>query len=355
MTAVSWFRRVALFACLGAMPWASACRGEPTAAPDDPLPDDPFAAIPYADAPLPPATKVLLVAGGDDIANFAAEIIEQRALWIQAGLRADEIACYYAKPGHRALDRDAEQLAEVAPQLRDCYRADPTTVHAHLREAAGRAPPFLYLYVSSHGLPPLLRWKAEIDDPAQLGEHLDLRRGEAGQFDRHAIGLEAGDGPGLGDIDDMLAAYRQGAPVESLVFTPDTLAAAMEPLPPSSEAIVVLQACFSGGFIGRPDDDGPAPLTARPHTTILTATAPNRPSFGCGAGAHRTYYGGAFNRVLAETLAEDPRPPPQLPWAEIHQRVRFVVETMEVIDGETPSEPGLFVAPPTTEATVANP
>ena len=32
------------------------------------------------------------------------------------------------------------------------------------------------------------------------------------------------------------------------------------------------------------------------------ATSPGRPSFGCGAGSHRTYYGGAFNRVLKQPI-----------------------------------------------------
>ncbi|MCH9687799.1 MAG: C13 family peptidase [Deltaproteobacteria bacterium] len=200
----------------------------------------------------------------------------------------------------------------------------------------------MYLYVSSHGLPPLLRWKAGVREPAELGAHLELRRGEVGTFDRHAIGLEAGDGPGLGQVEDMLEAHRQGATPEDIVFTPDTLAGVLETLPEATPAIVVLQACFSGGFIGRPDDDGPSPLTRRPHTTILTATSSRRPSFGCSPGSHRTYYGGAFNRVLAQKLEEAPRLPPELPWDDIHQRVRFVVETMEFIDGETPSEPSFF-------------
>lgn len=328
----------------------AACRLPPAAAPEPSSRRDPFAAQPYADAPLPEATKILLVAGGDDVANFAAEVVEQRALWIDAGLRDDEIACYYAKPTRRSLDDDGPQWRALAPKLRGCYPADPATLHAHLRTIAARAPPFLYLFVTSHGLPPLLRWAAEVDDPGQLPQRLALRPGEIGRFDRHAIGLEAGSGPGLGEVEALLAAHRQGATPESLMLSPDTLAEALAPLPETADRIVVLQACFSGGFIGRPDDDGPSPLTHLPRTTLLTATAPDRPSFGCGAGARRTYYGGTFNRVLADQLGREPGPPPTLPWAAMHERIRFVVETMELIDGEAPSNPSFFTSVPPAAA-----
>jgi Peptidase C13 family len=330
---------------------ASACRPPAGSASASPSSADPFADQPYASDPLPREAKVFLVAGGDDVGNFAAEVVEQRALWKRAGLRDEEIACYFAKPTHRALAEDGEQLEQLAPALRGCYPADPATLHAHLRQAARAAPPFLYLFVTSHGLPPLLRWKAGVDDVKALPDHLELQKGEVGHFDRHAIGLEAGEGPGLGEVAELLWAHRAGAPVQSLVFTPDTLAAALAELPAASDKIVVLQACFSGGFIGRPDDDGPSPLTRLPRITVLTATSPAQPSFGCSPGAQRTYWGGAFNRVLADVLERAPGPPPTLPWAELHERVRFVVETMEVIDGAEPSQPSFFSnVPPATAA-----
>lgn len=330
----------------GALAGLAAChRGAPSATPASslaPEPADPFAEIPYATAPLPAQAKVFLVAGGDDVGNFAAEVVEQRVLWKRAGLRDDEIACYYAKPTPRAIEDDHEQLEQLAPALRGCYSADPTTLHAHLRQAARAAPPFLYLFVTSHGLPPLLRWKAKVEDPNELPKRLELQRGEVGRFDRHAIVLAAGDGPELGEVEAILRAYRAGAPVESLVFTPDTLAAALDELPETSHAIIVLQACFAGGFIGRPDDDGASPLTRIPQVTVLAATSPEQPSFGCNPGSARTYWGGTLNRVLAQVFELGPKPPPALPWAEIHARVRFVVETMELIEGEEPSQPTFF-------------
>lgn len=330
----------------------AACRpaASPPASPTPrpPAPPNPFLDQPYASAPLPAEAKVFLVAGGDDIANFAADVLEQRQLWHEAGLRDEELACYYAKPSAAALAADREQFEQLAPALVDCYSADPVTLHAHLRQAAERAPPFIYLFVSSHGLPPLLRWKASVDDPKALREALDLKPGEIGRFDRHTMGLEAGDGPGLGEVDAILGAHRQGAAMETLIFSPATLAAALSELPPTSETLIVLQACFSGGFIGRPPDDGGlSELTDRANTTILTATSPTRPSFGCGAGARHTYYGGAFNQVLADTLScTGPTLPPALPWADIYDQVHLIVTTMEGIDGERPSQPRFFTNRP---------
>ncbi|MEM7152228.1 MAG: C13 family peptidase [Myxococcota bacterium] len=338
-----------------ALLFAAACRPPAPAPPEEPpvaTTVDAFADLPYASAPLPATTKVLLVAGGDDVANFAADVLEQRALWIEAGLRDDEIACYYAKPTLEAQREDHEQYEQLRAALAPCYSADPATLHEHLRQVARQAPPFLYLFISSHGLPPLLRWKAGVDDANRLPARLDLQPGEIGRFDHHAIGLEGGSGPGLGQVTPMLEAHRSGTPTEQLVLTPSTLADALTELPESSDAIIVLQACFSGGFIGRPDD-GPSPLTERPRTTILTASSPLRPSFGCGSGSARTYYGGAFNRVLAQVLEHNPTPrpltPAAMPWASIYEQVRFVVETMERIDGETPSQPALFSNVPGSE------
>ncbi|MGH7963980.1 MAG: C13 family peptidase [Candidatus Binatia bacterium] len=49
--------------------------------------------------------------------------------------------------------------------------------------------------------------------------------------------------------------------------------------------VVVISACYSGGFIDKLKND---------YTLIITAAAANRPSFGCDAEAELTYFGKAF-------------------------------------------------------------
>jgi len=49
--------------------------------------------------------------------------------------------------------------------------------------------------------------------------------------------------------------------------------------------IVVVSACYSGGFIEPLQDD---------HTLIITASRADRTSFGCGKGSASTFFGEAF-------------------------------------------------------------
>ena len=49
--------------------------------------------------------------------------------------------------------------------------------------------------------------------------------------------------------------------------------------------VVIISACYSGGFIDGLKND---------HTLIITSSAATRPSFGCGKGEELTYFGKAF-------------------------------------------------------------
>jgi hypothetical protein len=49
--------------------------------------------------------------------------------------------------------------------------------------------------------------------------------------------------------------------------------------------IIVVSACYSGGWIDSLKDE---------HTLIMTASAANRRSFGCGTGSDATYFGDAL-------------------------------------------------------------
>ena len=54
--------------------------------------------------------------------------------------------------------------------------------------------------------------------------------------------------------------------------------------------VVIISACYSGVF---------ARALADPRTLVITAAAPDRPSFGCEDGATWTYFGDAFfNQAL---------------------------------------------------------
>lgn len=339
MTAVS--RALGNVALALAVALGSACRGRspepPSAAQKNPL-----QAWDYREGMPPDSAKVFLVAGGDDIANFAAEIVEQRQLWLRAGLRPEEIACYWARPPVHAYREDREQYDAVADAMRACYRAEPGTVLEHLAAAAEHAPPWVFVYVTGHGLGPIMRWRARTPDPELASERLGLTPAEMAALDQHSIGLQAGPGPQLEDVATVVQRFRAGYPPRTLMFSPSTLAEALAAFPRATPKFVVLQACYSGGFIERPE--GESPLHDIGALTLLTATTFNRPSFGCGAGRAKTYFGGAFNRVLDGELQPDARPP-DLDWSQIHARIAFVIDVMEAIDAERASAPRLLQTP----------
>jgi len=73
---------------------------------------------------------------------------------------------------------------------------------------------------------------------------------------------------------------------------PDELAAVLAPLK-NRDKIVVISACYSGGFIPALKDD---------HTLIMTASRADRVSFGCSEESDFTYFGDAlFAQALNET------------------------------------------------------
>jgi hypothetical protein len=129
------------------------------------------------------------------------------------------------------------------------------------------------------------------------------------------------------------------------MFSPPTLATALRSFDAATPKFVVIQACFSGGFIGTAE--GPSALHGVEHLTLLTATAHDRPSFGCGAGKDKTYYGGSYNRVLAQYL-DNGRSPTDLPWSAMYADIRMIIDAIESIDAERASQPGFLQtgAPP---------
>lgn len=89
--------------------------------------------------------------------------------------------------------------------------------------------------------------------------------------------------------------------------------------------VVVVSACYSGGFI--------APLRDE-HTLVITAADPVHTSFGCGAESDFTYFGKAyFDEALRKTYS----------FTQAFERARRSIETREKAESLTPSNPQIFV------------
>ena len=86
--------------------------------------------------------------------------------------------------------------------------------------------------------------------------------------------------------------------------------------------VLIVNACYSGGFIDALRDDS---------TLVITAARSDRTSFGCGTESEITYFGKAF---LAEALNETTSIP-----EAFEQASRRVAEWEQQEQGEQRSEP----------------
>jgi hypothetical protein len=280
------------------------------------------AALPYNEAPLPAAAKIFLVAGGVDVANFAAEVAAQRELWLDRGFTSDEIVCYWAKPLQTGYRRDRPQFRRLGDALRPCYRASPALLRDHLAQAAARGAPFVYLYVTSHGLTSLL--------PDHVPEDI-LLPSERVFLDQYT--LQLGGGPGFGvDAEALLRALRAGANADDLILSPGALHRALEAFPAATPKLVVLQGCHSGGFADA--------LLLLPGTTALMAARHDRTSFGCDPGHELTTFGSVYLRQLATRDGA----PPAIDWRALFDALVAEIAAAEQAEGATPSLPMFVVA-----------
>jgi hypothetical protein len=139
------------------------------------------------------------------------------------------------------------------------------------------------------------------------------------------------------DVDDdilLLFLSSHGTREHSLVLAQPALALAdIEPAALRSSLdqagirwrIIVVSACYSGGFVDALRDE---------HSLIITASDAEHPSFGCGVADRYTWFGQAFfDQQLRRTLS--------LP--EAFRAAAKVIAAREKETGETPSNPQIFV------------
>jgi hypothetical protein len=89
--------------------------------------------------------------------------------------------------------------------------------------------------------------------------------------------------------------------------------------------VIVISACYSGGFIEALRDE---------HTLILTAADATHTSFGCGSESDFTYFGRAyFDQALRETYS----------FVDAFGRARELISEREQAEALTPSNPQIFV------------
>lgn len=90
-------------------------------------------------------------------------------------------------------------------------------------------------------------------------------------------------------------------------------------------AVIVVSACYSGGFV---------PVLKAPNRMIITAARHDRPSFGCGNSDSATWFGRAF---LLEALNQT------ADFAAAFQQAKATVRVREREEKERPSLPQIFI------------
>ena len=127
-----------------------------------------------------------------------------------------------------------------------------------------------------------------------------------------------------GSQDHVLAVELDGLPLQSLPA--ETLAQLLRETPVKWK-VIVISACYSGGFI-KPLKD--------PYSLIIAAARPDRNSFGCSNDADLTYFGRAFfERALNQTAS----------FVDAFYRARMLVAQWEEAQDYTPSEPQIASSP----------
>ena len=125
-----------------------------------------------------------------------------------------------------------------------------------------------------------------------------------------------------GDEQHRLSASQP--PLELAALTPTALARMLQDSGIKWRVIVV-SACFSGGYI--------EPLRDA-NTIVITAAAPDRSSFGCATGRDFTYFGQAFFRdALGKTRS----------LTAAFEAARELVTRQETAEGLRPSLPQMWV------------
>ena len=125
-----------------------------------------------------------------------------------------------------------------------------------------------------------------------------------------------------GDPDHRLSAWQP--PLELAALTPTALARMLQDAR-IKWRVVVVSACFSGGYIEPLRDD---------NSIVITAAAPERSSFGCESGRDFTYFGQAYFRdALARTRS----------FTEAFELARAQVAKREADEGREASLPQMWV------------
>ncbi len=128
-----------------------------------------------------------------------------------------------------------------------------------------------------------------------------------------------------GSEDHQLLVDLDPLPLDQI--EPEDLVDAFKTTPAIRWKVIVVNACYSGGFVDALRDDS---------TMVMTSARADRTSFGCGADSDITYFGRAF---LVDALNKTTS------LRDAFNLAKQSVATQEIADKEEPSEPQIATSP----------
>jgi len=272
-------------------------------------------AMPLTAKPLeaPRAFKAIIVAGSSDNANFLQEIYWNYSWLLQKGYKTSEIGCFYAKPDLLQYAEDSEQFDEMKSLAAACHPIKRQQLLDSIRLSLRDQPENFYIYITSHGAAPVKGKQVE------LFKKNCLAQAPALVIDQNPPDCESNQGLTVQDLAD---AMKHAA---------------------NTKKYLVLQGCYTGGFISAEDDPkaAPSPLAALPNIRILTASSAKQASFGCHPGAKATLFGSAYGL----NVIEDERSLDAMNWQDVYSNVKKDVSKLEKqlqLSRSDSSEPQFF-------------
>ncbi|MCB0405631.1 MAG: hypothetical protein KDD51_12675 [Bdellovibrionales bacterium] len=282
--------------------------------------------------------KIFLIAGSEENANFAQEIVEQRLYWLDQGFSTEDIACFYAMPSDYSYQEDRAQFSVLQAHLANCRHANPKDIFEAIHESGKMGHDFLYLYATSHGNSPFTELLKEEKLPPPTRMFLEnFTKSFPELANQYMLSVDGSPSGKTSSLSALASEYAGGAKPGDVFFTPRYLKAALSSWPDAVTKYIVLQACHSGGFIRDPRPEFEKDLLSSiPNLVAMTASRYDRSSFGCNSGAHRTFFGGAYN----DTLLRAEENPDEIRWPLFYRSIKRQVERLEKENGaETPSLP----------------
>jgi hypothetical protein len=288
-----------------------------------------------------PKTKIFLIAGSKDNANFAQEVIDQMKFWKAQGYSKDEIACYYVPP-MKVDDNDLKQFETLFSELRDCYFAEPKAIFENIKSVASSRPNEVYVYVSSHGSKPLSSYSYNFKNQKFQESVLKALTYPkwANAYAMEVDGfIESSNDFWTYDNISKAATFAQSNPdaADDFLFTPSGLRKALMSLPSSTKKVVVLQGCHTGGFVLPATQVGAEnTLNGIENATVLTASSAERTSFGCDSGSHTTFFGEAYMTSLQKSAVK--KKISQVDWKEVYDSTHTKVMKKEAAVGRAKTD-----------------